>query len=178
MVPLLVPTTRLLVRVAKHRAYSRVATDYGKAVMKKFVFQVHPDYFENHKAMQRINAANLSILHNLIDGSIPVDTGVARGLVFYIKPLADDVVPKRVKVSVHRLEKSIVEILETIGVDVPPATESTNRRSAGKHSSTILASPKQTLEYLDSMQERKDLVAWREEHTRVLRRKEEVDACT
>lgn len=154
-------------------------TDFGKALLKKFVFQIHPDYFENHKEMKRINATNLSILQNIMEGTSINDLGDGfrdtRSLVFYVKSVPEGMTPKRVKVSLNHLEKSVIEILETIGIDIPQMTEAVHHQTNKHYSGTVAATRKQTLDFLDSMNERKDLVTWREERTRTLRIKQEVE---
>ena len=144
---------------------------YSKALYKKFVFQVHPDYFTNFKPMQAVNADNLSILQNMIDGNL-ASSDVARevkSLIFFIKPPFADSQPKRVQVNVNRIENSIIEILQTVGVDLPIRTEGFRGENViGHNSTTVLASPQQILDYLESMCERRDLIAWREDRIKEL----------
>jgi hypothetical protein len=146
--------------------------NYTKALLKKFIFQVHPDYFNNFKSIQTTNGTNLKILQNLMTGDSISSNGV-KSLIFYVKPPFAEAQPKRVKVSLNRLKLSIVEILETVGVEVPPLPESKDH-SCGASSGPLLASPEQILEFLESMIDRKELVGWREERIVALRRQEEV----
>lgn len=155
--------------------YTIASVDYAKLLLKKFMFQVHPDFFTNYKSIQAINATNLGALQSIIDtnGS---NSGHAdmKSLTFYVKPNSEGSAPKRVKLSLNRIEKSIIEILETIGVDIPPIPESVHNKQKITYSTTVLANPEQVAEFLDSMHERKDLVQWREERTKVLREQEKV----
>ena len=109
--------------------------------MKQFTFQVHPDYFNNYKTLQSVNAANLMLLQSIVDQvflqgnskeKIISSEGLsgARSLTFYVKaPEFEDcgggnkidsrIRPGRVKVSLHRVLLSVEEILETIGIALP-----------------------------------------------------------
>jgi hypothetical protein len=139
------------------------------------MFQVHPDYFHNYKAIQAINATNLSALQTLLDqGSSTVSSASdAKSLTFYLKPELFDSKPQKVKVSTIRIEKSILEILETIGVEVPAVAEERESILRGTQS-TVLASAAQTLEFLQSMLERRPLIQLREHRISELRRLEKV----
>ncbi len=139
------------------------------------MFQVHPDYFHNFKALQEINATNLIALQNLFDqGSTLVSNASdAKSLTFYLKPELFNSKPQKVKVSTIRIEKSILEILETIGVEVPPVAEKRDSILRGTQS-TVLASAEQTFEFLQSMLERRPLIHLREERTAELRQQEQV----
>ena len=155
--------------------YTINSVEYAKTLLKKFMFQVHPDFFTNHKKYQSINATNLKALQTVIESNgTNTSSQDPKSLTFYIKPAADDIEPKRVKLPLNRIEKRIIEILETIGVDVPPVPESVRQKQSFIYSTTVLASPEQVAEFLDSMHARKDLVAWREERVKVLRMLEEV----
>jgi hypothetical protein len=58
---------------------------------------------------------------------------------------------------------------------VPPIPENFQNKQRFTHGATVLASPEQVAEFLDSMHARKDLVQWREERMRTL--KEQEQAC-
>jgi len=140
---------------------------YRKALMKKLLFQIHPDFFHNFKQQQAINTTNLTVLEDLVQGGIP-DSGT-KSLIFFVKPM-DGELPRRVKVSVRQMERSVVEILQTIGVALPPGAEGfTDDAFATGGGAAVLASPQQILDYLEGMHERRELVAWREDRTRALR---------
>lgn len=125
------------------------------------MFQVHPDYFMNNKVLQDINATNLNNLQSLVDGTMnEADIGGTKSLTFYLKPDFNDRQPQKVKVSTTRIEGSIAEILETIGVSVPEDTQAAHTSRYSVHN-TVMASPEQTLEFLTSMYERRDLISLR-----------------
>lgn len=155
--------------------YTINSVEYAKTLLKKFMFQVHPDFFTNHKKYQSINATNLKALQTVVESNgTNTSNQDPKSLTFYIKPAADNIEPKRVKLPLNRIEKSIIEILETIGVDVPPVPESVRQKQSFMYSTTVLANPEQVAEFLDSMHARKDLVAWREERVIALRMLEKV----
>lgn len=162
-------------KVCKRHIYTINSVEYAKTLLKRFMFQVHPDFFTNHKKYQAINATNLKALQTIIEsnGSI-INSQDPKSLIFYVKPVADDIEPKRVKLPLNRIEKTIIEILETIGVDVPPIPESARQKQSFTYSTTVLANPVQVAEFLDSMHARKDLVRWREERVQALRTLEKV----
>ena len=163
------------VRQSYRKLYTIASVDYAKLLLKKFMFQVHPDFFTNYKSFQAINATNLGALQSIIDNNgSSSEYKDMKSLTFYVKPTSDDSAPKRVKLSLNRIEKSIIEILETIGMDVPPIPESVQQKQKLTYSTTVLASPEQVAEFLDSMHERKDLVQWREERMKVLKEQEKV----
>lgn len=161
---------------------------YLRLLVKKFIFQVHPDYFYSHKQMQETNSKNLSYLQMLVDqlllqhaspsshhdSSIDRDDQV-RHLIFFVKPTSfDGGKPKKVKVATRNIEGSLVAILETIGVDLPRSES--GRSDAPKHPSStlMLASPQQVLEYLQSIPDRRELMLWNEERAAALRVVEQV----
>ena len=119
---------------------------YAKALLKLFLFQVHPDYFVNHKKEQEVNESNIqSITERLSSSTFQLQNDV-RTLTFYLKPQherqqGDQVLegidnqvldgmdnqqiykPKRIKIAVttlHRLIDSIKNVLESIGVTQLP----------------------------------------------------------
>lgn len=164
---------------------------YLRLLVKKFIFQVHPDYFCSHKQMQETNSKNLSYLQMLVDqllqhpsssssSSPHRDSSIdrkdqARHLIFFVKPTSFDGQPKKVKVATRNIEGSLVAILETIGVDLP--RPDSGRGDAPKLLPTgtlMLASPEQVLEYLQSIPDRKELMLWREERAAALRVVEQV----
>jgi len=154
-----------------------------RQLLKKFIFQVHPDYFCSHKQMQEINSKNLSYLHMLVEQLLHPSSGSAidredktRHLIFFVKPSFDEQ-PRKVKVATRNIEGSLVAILETIGVDIPL---SDYRGDVPKHPTTtvMLASPQQVLEYLLSMPDRKELILWREERAAALQIAEQVGFCS
>ena len=91
---------------------------YAKALLKLFLFQVHPDYFVNHKKEQEVNESNIqSITERLSSSTFQLQSDV-RTLTFYLKPQHESqgidnqqiYKPKRIKVAVttlHRLIDSI-----------------------------------------------------------------------
>ena len=160
--------------VNKH-LHSRFVSSYRKSLIKKFMFQVHPDFFHNHKALQQINATNLSALQNLLNEGHTVQSG-AKSLTFYLKPELSDSKPQKVKLSVSRIENSIMEILETIGVGIP--IDQSNESPFYSTQSTMLATPKQTLDFLNSMYERRSLIDWREQRCADLVSIEKVRQCS
>lgn len=169
--------------------------NYLKNIFKKFMFQVHPDYFHGNKQISEINTINLGALRSIVDGD---DSGKsrpdARSLTFYIK--ADDSwnSPKKVKVSTIRAVESMTEILETIGIELPqkPADfdqylrhksqiqnnsyyyawqSSTHRGSDGDYIDNETA---RILSFLESLRDRKGIIAIREERMNALHQIEKV----
>lgn len=131
--------------------------------MKKFMFHVHPDYFHNYKAIQSVNATNWTILQGLVEqkygsSSVSGEATDLKSLTFYLKPAFDNAKPQKVKVSTSRIERSIIEILETIGVEVPLESDAQANEAAKTAHSTVMASAEQTLEFLHSMYERRSLM--------------------
>ena len=85
----------------------------SKILLRHFLFQIHPDYFVQHKTEQSVNTQNYGSLQDvhamLLRGEAP-SPGV-RTFVFYTKPTDFDPLPRRVKVfigSLQRLEESMV----------------------------------------------------------------------
>jgi hypothetical protein len=123
------------------------SAEYNKVMIRKFIFQIHPDFFESFKTEQSINATNLKILQSKSssqhqqrqqattangsdrnqqeqDDSINADGSITpRNLIFYIKPTKEDVTPRKVKISMNRVFDSIRDILETMGEELPPKPE-------------------------------------------------------
>lgn len=146
-----------------------------RQLLKKFMFQVHPDYFQNEKSLQQVNATNLSTLQGLIDQPSSLSDVGVRSLTFYIKPELVGSKPQKVRVSTVRIEKSIAEILETIGVETSDGAEDGDEMLQSSQS-TVMASAEETLEFLNSMFERKALMALRQVRAVKLKRLEKV--CT
>ncbi len=140
--------------------------------MKKFMFQVHPDYFHNNKAAQSINATNLMHLQELWGAikapSVSFSPTAPRSLVFYVKPSKTDLdsnieKPQKVEVSLVRMVESITDILERLGVDVPdPPSE----LHSLKRPLIFSASSKEVCDFIESLAERRELVRWREERVK------------
>ena len=158
---------------------------YLRLLVKKFIFQVHPDYFYSHKQMQETNSKNLAYLQMLVEqmqqhpssshhGSSIDREERARHLIFFVKPASFDGQPKRVKVATRNIEGSLVAILETIGVDLPRSEGGRGDAPQLPTSTLMLASPQQVLEYLLSIPDRKELMLWREERAAALRVVEQV----
>jgi hypothetical protein len=144
-----------------------------RQLLKKFMFQVHPDFFHNDKHLQQVNATNLSVLQSIIDQtSTHSDAGV-NSLTFYLKPDLVGSKAQKVRVSTTRIERSITEILETVGVEVSDDLEE-SEPALSSTQSTVMASAEQTLDFLSSMFERKPLMALREIRATELKRLEKV----
>ena len=165
------------------------ASEYIKVLIKKFIFHVHPDYFHNHKKLQYINEANLKVLNSLNDNLLIAvygkqneygkdnDRNLPRSLTFYLKPNqfavgqpSSVLNPRKVTVSLQRLEESLREILDTLGVSV--ADRSAASYSSGRedlaYSHCISASPGQILAFLDSLTDRRSLIQWRQDRKKML----------
>ena len=102
---------------------------YESIILKKFIFHIHPDFFQHHKSEQSINAENLKILMAKSDADSGRTTPIqanTRSLTFYIKPSESEDSPRRVKVTLSRIVESMREVLETIGVELPAAPEGTS----------------------------------------------------
>ncbi|RYH21103.1 DUF4460 domain-containing protein, partial [archaeon] len=88
---------------------------YYQALLKKFTFLVHPDYFYTFKDIQKVNNQNLQYLKEILstpDVAVPIPPDM-RTLVFYIKPMGTWMItPKKVKISLPRLHESLVEVLD------------------------------------------------------------------
>jgi hypothetical protein len=74
-------------------------SDYHKLILRKFIFQIHPDFFESYKHEQSINASNLQLLQSFEqttgltnnNNSSRGNIQMPRNLIFYIKPSQDDI---------------------------------------------------------------------------------------
>ena len=133
------------------------SAEYSKLLMKRFLFYVHPDFFQHFKLEQSVNAANLQILSNSDESSKKQDVNNGpRTLNFYIKPSDRDPKPRRVKVAMNRVIASIREILETLGVELPARPE-----GAARHQAYVSSNPTEVTEFLDTLIDRKDLMTWR-----------------
>ena len=172
-----------LVRYQSTNAYP----EYLKALLKKFIFQVHPDYFYNFKSIQEINSKNLRILSSIINDHAQKSKVDARTLTFYLKPTEDQRPLNKVKLSLHRIAESMTEILETLGIEVPEkpiiatssrssSTEGSNYGFNSYYKRIILEDEEAKLvaEFLDSLWERREIIALREEREVVLRETEKV----
>ena len=165
------------------RPFSAVGNDrVTKILLRHFLFQTHPDFFVKHKTEQDVNTQNFAILqdvHAKLAAGIddPAIRGV-RTLVFFVKPTERDPSPRRVKVfigSLRSLEESMVDILDTAGAALPPDvrasladrhTADTNRSSGGSEAfvmSGASCTPAQVAQFLDTLVDRRDLMAWRQE---------------
>lgn len=176
--------------VTGSRAFSaHPHAEYYKTLLKKFLFQVHPDYFHNAKNIQVINSTNLSILTNIIDDYIHQTNKTkvdARTLAFYLKPNKEQITPNKVKISLHQIADSISEVLDTLGVEVPdkPTNFQARLRNAqqsaypyGYNNNNMNFDDdeaKTINEFLDSLCERREIVKLREERGFLLREAEQV----
>ena len=139
-----------------------------RVLLKKFLLHVHPDFFHAHKQEQLCNENNiktllaLDVFNNDNGGSVPFRNDQAtmntRTLIFYIKSSATEDKPRRIKISIHRVEESIREVLETLGVDgLPP------RPDAQSSSSYVSSNPIEVSAFLDTLIDRKELMIWRQQ---------------
>ena len=155
-------------------------------LMKKFLFHVHPDLLMQYKKECQINAENINQLKNI---AAEGGSNKTRTLLFYLKTHANAtntsssdnndngnhemvmVKPRRVKVAVaslDKIEESIREILETLGVDVPVSSKNVtrNKKSAAFQGTnrTYKGIPyTELVEFLLSLVDRADLLQWRHE---------------
>ena len=143
-----------------------------RVLLKKFLLHVHPDFFQQHKQEQLCNETNIKTLlaldvfnnsNNKNDSSMPFrsdqTTTNTRTLIFYIKASSVTENPRRIKISIHRVEESIREVLETLGVDdLPPRPE-----SSSSSSSYISSNPIEVSAFLDTLIDRKELMIWRQQ---------------
>lgn len=135
-----------------------------KTILKKFLFHVHPDFFHSHKQEQLCNETNVKALlaldifndhNNRNDHSTNTRT-----LTFYIKGSSvTDNKPRRIKISVHRVEDSMREVLETLNVELPPRPEGSQSSS----SSYISSNPIDVSAFLDTLIDRKEIIIWRQQ---------------
>jgi hypothetical protein len=108
--------------------YSR--EKYVDNLYKKFLFYVHPDFFGGFDKERSINDTNIKILSQTLKGNI--DTGNTRSIVFYIKCMDENTNPRRVKISLNRIDDSLREVLETLGVELPPAHARLDTAATGR----------------------------------------------
>ncbi len=157
---------------ASPRSTSESDLSYKKLLLKKFILQIHPDFFHNNKTVQTINETNLKTLQNLEifhlkDNNISSGSSASsktRTLTFYVKPSTnEDIEPKRVKISIYRVEESLREVLETIGVELPPRPHYEEGTGFVNKSqmSYVSADSKQIEAFLETLIDRKDLMSWR-----------------
>lgn len=162
--------------------------EYIKQLIKKFVFHIHPDYFHNHKKLQYINESNLKVLNSLNDSLLfayreqkheylKENTNLPRSLTFYLKPNNFTVdqspsasYPRKVTIPLQRLEESLLEILDTLGVSVTERSTDaiSSRREDLIYSHCVSASPGQILAFLDSLTDRRSLIQWRQDRKKML----------
>ena len=140
-----------------------------RVLLKKFLLHVHPDFFQAHKQEQLCNETNiktllaLDVFNNNNDSSMPFRSDQTmtntRTLIFYIKASSVTEKPRRIKISIHRVEESIREVLETLGItDLPPRLE-----SSSSSSSYISSNPIEVSAFLDTLIDRKELMIWRQQ---------------
>jgi len=139
-----------------------------RILLKKFLFQVHPDYFLTYKDEQKVNENNvkallaLDIFNNNGNGNNNNHqyNENTRTLTFYVKASSiTDHKPRRIKISIHRVEESIREVLETLGIDdLPPRPEGTQSSSA-----YVSANPVEVSSFLDTLIDRKEIMLWRQQ---------------
>lgn len=150
----------------KHSSESDLS--YKKLLLKKFILQIHPDFFHSNKTIQTINETNLKALQNLDvfhmkDKNIPPNVPKTRTLTFYVKTSTSEDLERRVKVSVYRVEESLREVLETLGVELPPRPQYEEGTGVATKSqmSYVSADSKQIEAFLETLIDRKDLMDWR-----------------
>ena len=127
---------------------SSIESEYKKSILRKFLFYVHPDFFSNHKTEQLINENDLKILNQTIEIGHNANSPDTRSLIFYIKPSEVTPFPRRVKVIITKIFESLREILETIGIDLPPRPEGPPRTAF------ITSNPGEIDELLNSLIDR------------------------
>ena len=147
---------------------------YLNLLHKRFLFHVHPDFFTHYPKEQRTNAENLKTLSHVMSGGAASSS--TRSLIVYLKPTDFDQQPRRVKVILgSRLAESLREILVDLDTELPepPASE----RETKSHFSTAYnttANPEEVTRFLDSLIDRKDLIAWRIKRNLELNRMQEI----
>ena len=145
-------------------------------LLKNFLFHVHPDLLMQYKKEMSINAENINHLKNFAASG---GSNKTRTLLFYLKtsnsPSDNNettlVKPRRVKVAVaslDKIEQSIREILETLGIDVPSSSKYVNRNKSsaafqGTNRTNHRISYTELVEFLLSLVDRADLLQWRHE---------------
>ncbi len=175
------------------------------------MFQVHPDYFFNFKQYQDVNNQNLRLLQSLFYERNDLNSNYQsqgnqmrsdmRSLTFFVKPNDLWQEPKKVKVATNRLLDSMIEILETIGIEIPKKPQDFDyyesisqqqRRSSSSHQGgnvwasypygpqqnedgTVLDSETmRILQFLDSIDDRRELISLREDRINILQETEKV----
>ena len=158
------------------KVYSR---NYGgnraiEVLMAKFYMQVHPDFFMKHPKIKKVNEKNMQKLssivqsgHDAVERLSAIQRSNTRTLVFYLKATEESPSPRRIRVgigSLNRVEESIRDILETLGVELPPARESDSLKMRRTQAfKSTLVSFAEVEEYLQTLVDRRDIIAWREE---------------
>jgi hypothetical protein len=166
------------------RHYSSNANSYQskeskvtKTLLRQFLILIHPDFFVQFKNEQEINTRNYGNLQGICDSYENYQGDIkqkARTLVFYLKPTDVDPTPRRVKISIgslYKIEISIVEILETLGIETSYSRATDEK---GAHPSFVSISNVELETFLDSLTDRKELMVWRLERSERLDRLRDV----
>ena len=150
-------------------------SEYLSLLVKKFIFYVHPDYFHNNKRLQVINEANLKLLNALNDGlkrsTLDQEASLPRSLTFYLKSVelaGQALPPRKISLSLQTLEDSLLEVFDTLGVTVIEKVQSDDIQRKEIYGHCISASPRQLISFLESLTDRRSLIAWRQDQKAVL----------
>jgi len=158
---------------------SRSGSSPVMGLCKKLYMYIHPDFFTAFPALHEVNEANMKHLSNMVEAhdqqqqrpyaaqQQDVDTRGARTLTFYLKATDESPQPRRIRVgigSLARIEDSIRDILETLGVALNPPSESESLKMRRTHAfkSTVTSSA-EIEEYLASLVDRAEILTWRAE---------------
>ena len=152
---------------------------YTSLLYKKLLFFVHPDFLVQFPREQLVNTGNLQTLSSYVDNlqtRHPFEQRTTtRSLILYLKP-GEDSTPRRIKVSLLRLAESMREILEDLDAkelpDIPEiggSTDSSGQSSSRSRFNTTV-SPEEVARFLDSLNDRKDLMSWRRQRQEKLQR--------
>jgi hypothetical protein len=170
-------SNRVISRHFSTNDYQSKENKVTKSLLRQFLIQIHPDFFVQFKSEQEINNRNYGNLQEIC-GSYDNYQGdikqKARTLVFYLKPTDVDPTPRRVKISIgslYKIEISIVEILETLGIETSYSRATDDK---GAHPSYVSISNVELELFLDSLTDRKELMAWRLERSERLDRLRDV----
>ena len=128
-----------------------------KALLRKFIFQIHPDYFLSDKKTQSANATNLQVLLELLSrgpSSSKSGVGDVRKLAFYFKSPSNQP-PKRVIIDTNKLSVSIKLALAAEITDAAHDRESEEENMFNSSNTcptvTFSATSSQVYEFMDNI---------------------------
>lgn len=153
-------------------------TNYLQLLNKRLLFHCHPDFFVKWPRERAINAENLKTLSHVIGGGGGGSLGgndKHRSLSMYLKPTDFDPQPRRTKVILgSRLPESLREILSDLEGELPDPPASEREKTNFSTAFNTQSNPEEVSRFLDSLIDRKDLIAWRIRRNQELGRVQDV----